>query len=50
MIAVARGGTHASRGRPWMVAQGLRAAGTAKRNAHVEQISAIDTLRIVGAM
>src|SRR5260370_39118116 len=31
---VAMGGTHASRGRPWMVAQGLRGAGTAQRNGH----------------
>jgi hypothetical protein len=27
------GATHASRGWPWMVTQGLRAAGTAQRNA-----------------
>src|SRR6266853_634124 len=29
------GATHASHGRPWMVAQGLRGAGTAQRNAAV---------------
>ena len=49
MGAVTRGATHASHEWPWAT-QGLRAAGTAKRNAHVEQISAIDTLRIVGTM
>ena len=50
MIAVARSATHASHGWPWKATQGLRGAGTAQRKAHIEQISAIDTLRILGTM
>jgi hypothetical protein len=41
MIAVARGATHASHEWLWMATLGLRAAGTAQRNAHIEQISTI---------
>ncbi len=49
MIAVARGATHASHGWPLKATQGLRGAGTAQRNAHIEQISAIGAPHPFGA-